>query len=60
MATNLIGAVVVDEHNLIRETISALAIEKFAWIQDMGLDFFAAGLIACAIALYSWQLGGFR
>lgn len=60
VATDLIGAAVVEQHNPITETISELAIEKLAWIQDIGLDCFAVGLIACAIALYVWQLGGFR
>ncbi|MGF1523276.1 MAG: DUF998 domain-containing protein [Leptolyngbyaceae cyanobacterium] len=60
VVTDLVGAAVVDKHNPISETISELAIGKYSWIQDMGLNFFAAGLIACAVALYTWKLGGFR
>lgn len=58
--TDIIGVIVVEKHNPISQTISALAIEKYAWIQDSGLDFFAAGLIACAVGLYVWNLNGTR
>lgn len=57
IVTDIIGSIVVHKHNPISDTISSLAIEKAAWIQDTGLDLFAAGLIACAIALYAWRLG---
>lgn len=60
LAADLIGTIVVDKHNPISETISALALGKYAWIQDVGLDLFAAALLACAIGLYSLKLGGFR
>lgn len=60
VAADLIGIVVVERHNPISETISKLAINEYAWIQDIGLDIFAIGLIACAIALYTQPLGGFR
>ncbi|KAI9132270.1 hypothetical protein [Acaryochloris sp. CCMEE 5410] len=53
LLTDIIGTIVVQKHNPISETISSLAIGKAAWIQDSGLDLFAAGLIACAIALYA-------
>ena len=56
--TNIIGIIVVEKHNPISETISALAINKYAWIQDTGLDLYAAAMIACAIGLYAWNLGG--
>ena len=58
IVADLIGIIVVDDHNPISDTISALAIEKYAWIQDTGLDLYAAGMIACAIGLYAWNLGG--
>lgn len=57
IVTDIIGSIVVYKHNPISETISSLAIGKAAWIQDTGLNLFAAGLIACAIALYIWRLG---
>lgn len=58
IAADIIGIIVVESHNPISDTISALAIEKAAWIQDIGLDFYAAGIIACAVGLYFWNLGG--
>ena len=57
---NIIGIIVVESHNPITETISALAITKHAWIQDLGLDLYAAAMIACAVGLYAWNLGGLR
>ena len=57
---NIIGVIVVENHNPISETISALAITKYAWIQDLGLNLYAAAMIACAIALYGWNLSGLR
>lgn len=60
IASNIIGVIVVEDHNPISQTISALAIEKYAWIQDIGLDMFATGLIACALGLYVWNLNGIR
>lgn len=58
VVSNIIGIIVVENHNPISETISALAITKYAWIQDWGLNFFALGLIACAVGLFSWNLNG--
>ncbi|SDK10932.1 DUF998 domain-containing protein [Microbulbifer yueqingensis] len=58
--SDVIGWLVVDRHNPITETISTLAIGKYAWIQDLGLDIFGVGLIAAAIALLRWDFGGWR
>ena len=44
VVTDIIGIIVVEKHNPISETISALAITKYAWIQDLGLNLFALGL----------------
>ena len=60
IVADIIGIIVVEKHNPISETISALAITKSAWIQDLGLDFYAAAAIACAIGLYAWNLEGMR
>ena len=60
VVANIIGIIVVEKHNPISETISALAITKAAWIQDLGLDLYAAAMIACAIGLYAWNLEGLR
>lgn len=57
---DIIGIIVVENHNPISETISALAITKSAWIQDLGLDLYAVAMFACAIGLYAWNLGGWR
>lgn len=57
---NLIGTIVVENHNPISETISALAITKYAWIQDLGLDLYAVAMFACAIGLFRWNLGDWR
>ena len=55
---DIVGIIVVENHNPISETISSLAITKSAWIQDLGLDLYAAAIIACAIGLFVWNLGG--
>ncbi|MGB5970175.1 MAG: DUF998 domain-containing protein [Spirulinaceae cyanobacterium] len=60
VVADIIGIILVDKHNPIRETISALAIEKYAWVQDTGLDLYAIAMIACAIGLYRWNLGGIK
>ena len=57
---NIVGIIVVDNHNPISETISALAITEHAWIQDLGLDLYAVAMFACAIGLYAWNLGGLK
>ena len=57
---DIIGILVVEKHDPISETISALAITKSAWIQDLGLDFYALAMFACAIALFKWNLGDWR
>ena len=60
IVSDVIGIILVDRHNPISDTISALAIEKYAWIQDTGLDLYAIAIIACAIGLYAWNLGGIK
>lgn len=58
--TDIVGIILVENHNPISETISALAIKKYAWIQDTGLVLYAVAMMACAIALYAWNLGKTR
>lgn len=60
IVTDIIGIIVVDNHNPISETISSLAITEYAWIQDSGLDLFAAAFAACAVGLFSLNLGGWK
>jgi hypothetical protein len=58
LLANIIGVIIVEQHNPISETISMLAIGKYAWIQDIGLDLFAVGTIAVGFGLHQWHLGG--
>jgi hypothetical protein len=60
IAANIAGIIVVERHDPIRETISKLAIGKYAWIQDLGLDLLAVALVALAVGLYAWNLGQWR
>lgn len=60
VVTDLIGIIVVDGYNPIAQTISDLAINRKAWIQDIGLNLFAASFAACAIGLFSLNLGGWK
>jgi hypothetical protein len=60
IAANIVGIILVEQHNPISETISKLAIGKYAWIQDLGLDLFAATILATAIGLYTLRLESIR
>lgn len=60
LLTDIIGIIVNEKHNPIDDTISMLAIGPNGWIQDLGIDFFAAGFIALAIGLYAWKKDGTR
>lgn len=60
IVSDIIGIIVVEKHNPISETISALAITKQSWIQDLGLNLFAFGIVACAIALSRWRFNKFK
>ena len=54
------GVILVEKHNPISETISKLAIGKYAWVQDVGLDLYAVAVIAIGVGLYAWNLGGLK
>ena len=60
VVTDIIGIIVVDNHNPISETISSLAITDYAWIQDSGLDLFALAFAACATGLFLMNLGDWK
>jgi hypothetical protein len=60
VAADLIGILMVERHDPISETISKLAIGKHAWIQDVGIDFLAAGFLANAVGLFAWRFGKAR
>lgn len=55
---DLVGIALVEQHDPISETISELAIGRYAWVQDLGIDLLAVGVVACAAGLYLWRAGG--
>ena len=60
IAGDIIGIIVHEKHDPISDTISMLAIGKYGWIQDWGLDFLAVGFLALAIGLYCWKQNGVK
>lgn len=58
VSANLLGIAVHEEHDPISDTISMLAIGKYGWIQDWGLDLLAMGYLALSIGLYTWKREG--
>lgn len=52
IAGDIIGIALHEKHDPISDTISMLAIGKYGWIQDWGLDIFAAGYLAIATGLF--------
>lgn len=60
IAGDIIGIALHEEHNPISDTISMLAIGKYGWIQDLGLDFLALGYLALAIGFYTWKHKGLK
>ena len=57
---NVIGSIVVPDHDWIADTISDLAAGRYERIQDFALFGYAAALIACAIGAAHHHLGGRR
>lgn len=55
---DIVGIAVHEAHNPISNTISMLAIGKYGWIQDVGLDIFALGFLAIAVGLFFWKNRG--
>lgn len=60
IAGDIIGIALHEKHNPISNTISMLAIGKYGWIQDWGLDILALGYFALAIGLYTWKRNGIK
>ncbi|MGB7083987.1 MAG: DUF998 domain-containing protein [Phormidesmis sp.] len=58
--TDIVGTIVVDGYNPISQTISDLAINKKAWIQDVGLNLFAASFAACGIGFFILDMDGWK
>lgn len=64
VVANLVGVMVQPQEGLIADTISALAAGRYAFIMDIGLYAFAAGILAAAAGLrrlhwghWSWTAG---
>lgn len=60
IAGDIIGIAVHEKHDPISDTISMLAIGKYGWIQDWGLDLLAVGFLAVATGLYTWKRKGIK
>lgn len=58
--TDIVGSIVLDDYNPVKQTISNLAIGEAAWIQDVGLNFFAASFAACGIGFLILNMGGWK
>lgn len=58
LATDVIGIAVHEAHNPIKNTISMLAIGKYGWIQDLGLDLLAIGFLAVAFGFFTLKRSG--
>lgn len=48
VAADIAGILVYESYNWISQSISALAVGRYGWIQDLGLYLLSAGLIADA------------
>ncbi|TRO66842.1 DUF998 domain-containing protein [Christiangramia sabulilitoris] len=55
VAGDVIGIAVHEKHDPVSNTISMLAIGKYGWIQDLGLDILALGFFALAAGLFTWK-----
>lgn len=60
VVTDIIATIVVDGYNPISQTISDLAINQKAWIQDVGLNLFAASFAACGIGFLIIDMGDWK
>ncbi len=60
LAADIIGIALHEAHNPISNTISMLAIGKYGWIQDLGLDILAVGYLALAVGLFTMKKKGKR
>ncbi len=58
IASDIIGIAVHEAHNPIDDTISMLAIGKYGYIQDYGLDLLSVGFFALAAGLYTLKQTG--
>ncbi|MCX2745617.1 DUF998 domain-containing protein [Mangrovivirga sp. M17] len=58
IAADVVGIILHEKHDPISDTISMLAIGKYGWIQDIGLDLLALGYFALAAGLLLWKRKG--
>ena len=58
--TDIVGIALHEKHDPISDTISMLAIGKYGWIQDWGLDILAFGFLALAVGLFIWKSSGIK
>lgn len=57
---NIVGSIVVPDHDWIADTVSDLAAGKYEIIQDVALYCYAGSLIACALGAAHFHLDGTR
>ena len=57
VASNVIGSMLVPDHDWVADTVSDLGAGEYEIIQDTGLHLYAAGLLACAIGAAHHHLG---
>lgn len=60
LASDVIGIMVHEKHDPISDTISMLAIGKYGWIQDTGLDLLGLGYLALAAGCFTRKRSGAR
>ncbi|TXD84271.1 DUF998 domain-containing protein [Subsaximicrobium wynnwilliamsii] len=60
LVADVVGILVVEDHNPIRQTVSQLAHGKYAYIQDIGLALFGVGILIAGATLYLWKSDAFK
>ena len=58
IAADIVGILVYEAYNPLTQTISALAVGRYGWIQDIGLVVLGAGLATGGTGLLGWQRDG--
>ncbi|MCE8005782.1 MAG: DUF998 domain-containing protein [Aestuariivita sp.] len=57
---NIIGSIVVPDHDWVADTVSDLAASKYEIIQDVALYCYTGSLVACALGAAHYHLDGTR
>lgn len=55
IATDIAAIALAKSYSLVSGTISALAVGRYAWVQDVGIDAFAVSFVALALGLLYWR-----